>query len=116
MTTDNTLSQCKSVLMIDKYKAKHRNVQGVESLEEIRKRNINRIVMFHLNINSSRNMFDSLIEQITGNVEIFMMSETTIVFRGLVLNNGYSHPFRVDQNCQYGEIMLYIRKDIHQNF
>ena len=91
-------------------------MQGVESLEEIRKRNINRIVMFHLNINSSRNMFDSLIEQITGNVEIFMMSETTIVFRGLVLNNGYSHPFRVDQNCQYGEIMLYIRKDIDQNF
>lgn len=79
----HSLSGSKCVLMIDKYKAKRMNVQGVESLEEIRKRNRNRIVMFHLNINFSRNMFDSLIEQITGNAEIFMILETTIVvFRG----------------------------------
>ena len=77
----HSLSGSKCVLMIDKYKAKHMNVQGVESLEEILQSLQDLLNL--LNINFSRNMFDSLIEQITGNAEIFMILETTIVvFRG----------------------------------
>ena len=34
------------------------NMKGLESLKAIRKRNINRIVVAHLNINSLRNKFD----------------------------------------------------------
>ena len=51
--------------MIDKYKVEPMNMKGIESLKAIRKRNLNRIVVAHLNINSLRNKFDYLIEQIT---------------------------------------------------
>ena len=41
----------------------------------LRKRNIDKIIVAHLSINSLRNKFDSLIGQITGNVDILMVSE-----------------------------------------
>ena len=73
------------------------NMKGLESLKAIRKRNINRIVVAHLNINSLRNKFDY--EQITGNIDILMISETKLgnsFPTGQFLINGYSEPFRID--------------------
>ena len=46
------------------------NMKGIESLKAIRKRNLNRIVVAHLNINSVRNTFDYLIEKVMGNIEM----------------------------------------------
>ena len=54
------------------------NMNDIESLKAIRKRNVNRIVVAHLNINSLKNKFDYLIEQITGNIDILMISETKL--------------------------------------
>ena len=91
------------------------NMKGIESLKAIRKRNLNRIVVAHLNINSLRNKFDYLIEQITGNIDILMISETKLDSSfptGQFLINGYSEPFRIDRNSQGGGIMLYVREDI----
>ena len=78
--------------MIDKYKVEPMNMKGIESLKAIRKRNLNRIVVAHLNINSLRNKFDYLIEQITGNIDILMISETKLDSSfpmGQFLINGY---------------------------
>ena len=78
--------------MIDEYKAEPMNMKGFESLKAIRKRNLNRIVVAHLNINSLRNKFDYLIEQITGNIDILMISETKLDSSfpmGQFLINGY---------------------------
>ena len=44
------------------------NLKGIESLRPIRKRHLSRIVVVHLKINSLRNKFDCLTEQITGNI------------------------------------------------
>ena len=91
------------------------NMKGIESLKAIRKRNLNRIVVAHININSLRNKFDYLIGQITGNIDILMISPTKLDNSfpiGQFLINGYSEPFRIDRNSQVGGIMLYVRGDI----
>ena len=41
-------------------------------------RKMNRIILGHLNINSLRNKFESLQEQIIGNVDILLISETKL--------------------------------------
>ena len=69
----------------------------------------------HLNINSLRFKFDSLVQKITGNVGIFMISETKLENsfpEGQFLIEGYWKPYRIDRNCHRAGIMLYIRADI----
>ena len=88
---------------------------NVASLCSIRKRNLNKLVVAHLNINSLRLKFDSLVQKITGNVNILMISETKLdnsFPEGQFLIEGYSKPYRIDRNCHGGGIMLYVRADI----
>ena len=62
-----------------------------------------------------RNKFDYFIEQITGNIDILVISETKLDSSfpaGQFFINGYSEPFRIDRNSQRGGIMLYVREDI----
>ena len=99
--------------MIDECKVEPMNMKGIECLKAIWKRNLNKIAVAHLNINSLRNKFDSLIEQITWNIDILIISETkldTSFPTGQFLINGYSELFRIDQNSQVGGIMLYVRE------
>ena len=48
------------------------------NLNFIRKGNFNRLVLAHININSTRNKFDTLVQQITNNIDILMISETKL--------------------------------------
>ena len=50
----------------------------VASLYSIRKHNLDRLVVVHLNINSLRLTFDSLAQKTTGNVDILMIFETKL--------------------------------------
>ena len=87
----------------------------VGSLYPIRKRNLNKLVVAHLNINSLRIKFDSLVQKITGNVNILLISETKLDNRfsdGQFLIQGYCKPYIIDRNCLGGGIMLYVRADI----
>ena len=47
------------------------------NLNFIRKGNFNRLVLAHININSIRNKFDTLVQQIN-NIDILMVSETKL--------------------------------------
>ena len=49
-----------------------------KSLKNIRNTNINKLILGHLNINSLRNKFDILSEQVKGSIDIFMVSETKL--------------------------------------
>ena len=85
------------------------------NLKFLRIRNLNKIVIGHLNINSIRNKFDFLAHQLKGNIDILMISETKLdesFSPGQFLLNGYSVPFRFDRNGSGGGILSYIRKDI----
>ena len=81
----------------------------------IRMRNTDKIIVAHLNIKSLRNKFDSLIGQITGNIDILMVSETTLdesFHISQFIIEGFGVPYRVDWNFNGGGIMLFVRQDI----
>ena len=78
-------------------------------------RNLNKIVVGHLNINSTRNKFDFLAHQVQGNIDILMISETILDESfppGQFLLDGYGVPFRSDRDGNGGGILLFIREDI----
>ena len=84
-------------------------------LKSLRIRNLNKIVVGHLNINSIRNKFDFLAHQVKGNIDILMISETKLDESfppSQFFLDGYSVPFSFDRNGNGGGILLYIRDDI----
>ena len=48
------------------------------TLKSVRQKNLRRIIFAHLNINSLRNKFDALVDQIKGNVGILVISKTKV--------------------------------------
>ena len=48
---------------------------NIKSLKDISQKNVGKIVIGHLNINSIRQKFDSLIEVTTGDIDILMILE-----------------------------------------
>ena len=86
-----------------------------KALRNVRISNINRLIFGHLNINSLRNTFDLLCEQIKGSIDIFMIYETKLddsFPQGQFLIDGSHSPFRFDRNKSGGGILLYVREDI----
>ena len=64
---------------------------------------------------SIRNKFDCLCEQVKGNIDILLVSETKIdgsFSIGQFVIGGFSPPYRLDCNCHGGDLMLFVRKDI----
>ena len=89
-----------------------------KTLKPFRKDNLNKIILAHLNINSIRNKFDCLSEQVKGKIDILLISETKIDDNfpvGQVIIDGFSPPYRLDRNCHDGVLMLFVRKDIPSN-
>ena len=75
------------------------------TLKNIRISNINKLIFGYLDINSLRNKFDHLCEQIKGSIDIFMISKTK-------LEDSFHSPFRFDRNKTGSVILLCIREDI----
>ena len=81
----------------------------------IRRRNIGKIIVAHLHINSLRNKFYSLKSQITGSINILMISETKLDENfpiGQFIIEGFGVPYRVDQDGNGGGIILFVRENI----
>ena len=79
------------------------------------KKNLNKLTIAHLNVNSLRNKLEFLKEQIQDNIDILIISETKIDASftiGQFLLNSYSTPFRLDRNAHGGGILLYVWEDI----
>ena len=82
------------------------------------KDNLNKLIFAHLNINSIRNKFELLSQQIKGNVDGLMISETKIddsFLFGQFLIEGLWTPYSLDCNSKGGGILLYVREDIPSN-
>ena len=87
-------------------------------LQSLSCKSLNRLVFPHLNINSIRNKFELLSEQVRGNVDVLMASETKIDDSfpiGNFLIHGFSPPYRSDRDSKGGGVKLYIREDIPLN-
>ena len=100
----------------DENKAKFKfGAVSAGNLNAIRKRNINRLIIGQLKINSLRNKFESLVQQVTESIDILMVSETKLdnsfpVSQFLI--DGYTPPFRLDRDNNGRSIMLFVREDI----
>ena len=87
-------------------------------LKSLRKDNLDKLIYAHLNINLIRNKFDYLSEQIRGNVDILLVSETKIDVsfpQVQFVIDGFSAPYRLDRNSLGGGLMLFVREDIPSN-
>ena len=92
-----------------------RNANGICKLRQLRNQNPHRIIIDHLNINSIRNKFESLVSFVGNNLDIFIVSETKIddTFpESQFLIEDFSKPFRLGRTAKGGGILLYIREDI----
>ena len=85
------------------------------TLNELRVQNVKNIVIADLNINSLRNKFDSLVQLISGNIDILVIGETKLDMTfptSAFLINGFKKPYRKDHNSDGGGVMIFVRKDI----
>ena len=72
------------------------------NLHLIRKDNFNRLVLEHININSIRNKLGILVQQITNNADILMVTKTksdNSFPQGQLLVPGFGSSYRFDRNC-----------------
>ena len=73
-------------------------------MNNVRKDNVNNVIIACLNINSLANKFDQLTTVINDNIDILVLSQFVI--------NGFSKPYRIDRNRNGGGVMIYVRQDI----
>ena len=84
-------------------------------LKSLHIKNMIKIIVGQLNINSIKNKFDFLVRQVKGNTDICIISETKLDESfpvGKFLVDGYSVAFSFDRNGNGGGVLLYIREDI----
>ena len=85
-----------------------------ENLKMIRLKNANRLIIAQININSLRNKFDFLVQMMSNNIDILLISETKIDSsfpNAQFYIEGYTM-YRRDRNMNGGGLMLYVREDI----
>ena len=84
-------------------------------LQGLRLKNVDKIIIGHININSIRNKIHILADMITNRVDILLISETKLdsTFpKSQFFLHGYSEPHRLDRTANGGGLLLYLRNDI----
>ena len=103
-TNDSDLSSAESV-----------SGNAFDILKEIRVKNIDKVVIGTLNINSLGPKLDQLSEVIGKHLDILTIQETKLdssfPTQQLALA-GYSEPYRMDRNREGGGVLVYVREDI----
>ena len=91
------------------------DIDDLTKLKNIRLSNVNRLIVAQLNINSLRNKFHTLIDIVSGKVDILVLTETKLdeTFpKNQFLIEGFAVPFPLDRNDHGGGVMIYAREDI----
>ena len=84
-------------------------------LKEMEIRSPDKLILGHVNINSTRNKFDFLIYMLDKNVDIFLISETKLDDSFPLAQfkiEGFTTLYRYDRNNKIGGLLLYIREGI----
>ena len=88
-------------------------VDPSQVLRNLKIKNINRLVIGHLNINSIRRKFDSLKTIVDSNIDILVITETKLD-ESFPINmfdiEGYMSPFRQDKNINSGGVLICQRR------
>ena len=91
------------------------NDSPIKILQDLRLKNVDKIIIGHININSIRNKIHVLADMIKDRVDILLISETKLdnTFpKPQFFLNGYSEPHRLDRTANGGGLLLYLRSDI----
>ena len=94
------------------------NIQEENSLDSLRKlklRNVNKVIIGNININSLPAKFDQVKEVILKNVDILVITETKLddTFPlGQFSVDGFTMPYRLDRNRNGGDVIIYVREDM----
>ena len=87
-----------------------------EVLKDLRIENVGNIIIAHLNINSLRYKFHSLVQIIGSNIDILVVGETkldsTFPLKTSFIIEGFKKPYRRDRNGDGGGVIIYVRDDI----
>ena len=108
-------NKCDRVCELRNNHNKPENPTPYSILNDLRVKNLHRLIFAHININSILNKFDMLADLIVGKVGLLLISETKIddTFPSAQFQiSGFSTPFRLDRTQNGGGIMLYVREDI----
>ena len=87
----------------------------ITQIKDLSLRNIHRVIIGNLNINSLPTEFDQLREIVLKYVDALVITETKLDYIFLTsqfLVSGFSVPCRLDRNRNWGGIMIFIRDDI----
>ena len=88
-----------------------------QHVNNLRRRNIGRLILAHININSICYKFDQLVYGVKGKDDVLMITETKLddSFPTIQFNIEGYHTFRLDRNEYGGGILIYVRDDIPSN-
>ena len=91
------------------------SLNSLSEISKLRLRNVNRVLIGNLNINSIRNKFDQLKDTVLKYIDILILTETKLdetFLTSQFLMDGFSKPYRFDRNKYGGGVMIYIRDTI----
>ena len=91
------------------------DTSNLDTLNDLRCKNLNRILIGQVNINSLRNIFEIVISSIAVNLDILVISETKLDESFPVSQFSipvFENPIRLDRSSSDGGIILYIREGI----
>ena len=92
-----------------------RNNDVQQVLKNIRLRNINRVIIGHLNVNFFALKLDAIKTIIPGNVDIMIFGETKLDASypaAQLMIDGFKTIFRLGRNLSGGGLLIYVRTDI----
>ena len=81
-----------------------------DTLKKLRIKNINRVIISQININSIKNKIELLSVAVLGNIDILMVSETKIDISFPA--SRFTAPFRLERTNTGRRILVYVRNDI----
>ena len=91
------------------------NLNANDTLKNLRIKNVDKIIIGTLNINSIPNKLNQLKSIVQKNIDILVINETKLdesFPTAQLLIDGYSKPFRKDRNKHGGGIFIYFKEDI----
>ena len=89
--------------------------EGLEILSKIRTKNLNKVVIGLLNVNSLNAKIDSIRSTVIDKINIMVLVETKLddtYPTSQFFMEGYCRPFRRDRNRYGGAIFIHVREDI----
>ena len=87
----------------------------LRKVKNLRLRNVNKVIIGNININSLPNKFEQLKELVIKHIDVLVITETKLddsFPTSQFLMKGFAEPFRLDRNRNGGGVMIYIRDDI----